>query len=169
MKIEHIDEDNIIVFLNKLKTKEKILLSNNFLEQYFRNLFQNIKKKYHIDINGYYTVTLYQDSLYGVIVDIKKDLVDYFDYYENHVDMKIDISKNTTFLYKMDNLSLLSEKLYPYINVYIYRNNIYVKPKKNIDQISLGSIIENSTIIYDNLCDDILKFGKKIKSKYIFV
>ena len=121
MKIERIDENNIIVFLNKMKIKERLLLSSSYLEQYFRNVFQMLQKKYQVNINGYYTVTLYQDSIYGVIVDIKKDFVDYFDYYENQVDMKIEVSKSTNFLYKLDGLSFLTDQVYSFVNVYIYK------------------------------------------------
>ena len=34
--------------------------------------------------------------------DIKKEFTDYFDYFDNQVDMKIDIAKNTVFLYKVN-------------------------------------------------------------------
>ena len=141
MKIERIDDNNIIVFLNKLKLKEKMIISSNYLEEYFRKLFQILKNKYNIEIGGYYSITLYQDNIYGVILDIKKDFEDYFDYYDNQVDMKIDIVKDSMILYRIDNYSILKEKTYEYINMYLYDNNIYIKPKKNIGDIYLGDII----------------------------
>ena len=105
MKINYIDENNIIVFLNKIKIKDKLLLSSSYLENYFRNLFLTLKDKYQINISGYCNVTLYQDNIYGVIVDIKKEFTDYFDYFDNQVDMKIDVAKNSIFLYKVNSLS----------------------------------------------------------------
>lgn len=169
MKIERIDENNIIVFLNKIKIKEKLLLSSVYLEKYFRSLFQLLKSKYQININGYYAVTLYQDSLYGVIVDIKKEFTDYFEYFDNQVDMKIDIAKNNIFLYKINSFSSLKDNLSSFASIYLYDGDIYLRPKKNISQIELGTIIENGTIIYGDLSNKVLKFGKKIKSKYVFV
>ena len=165
MKINYIDENNIIVFLNKIKIKDKLLLSSSYLENYFRNLFLILKEKYQINISGYCNVTLYQDNIYGVIVDIKKEFTDYFDYFDNQVDMKIDIAKNTVFLYKVNSLSNLCEKDYSLFYIYLYNDNIYLKPKKNISQLTLGSLIENSTIVYGDLCNKVLKYGKKIKSK----
>lgn len=169
MKIERINENNIIVFLNKYKLKEKIIISSNYLEEYFRTLFKILKNKYNIEISGYYSITLYQDNIYGAIIDIKKDFVDYFDYYDNQVDMKIDIVKDSLILYRIDSLSILKEKTYEFINIYLYDNNIYIKPKKNIGGVDLGDIIENSTIIYGDICNKILKVGKIIKSKYTFL
>lgn len=169
MKICYIDENNIIVFLNKMKIKDKLLLSSSYLESYFRNLFLILKDKYHINISGYCNVTLYQDNIYGVIVDIKKKFTDYFDYFDNQVDMKIDVAKNSIFLYKVNSLSNLCEKYYSLFYIYLYEDGIYLKPKKNINQLVLGSLIENSTIIYGDLCNKVLKYGKNIKSKYIFV
>ena len=169
MKINYIDENNIIVFLNKIKIKDKLLLSSSYLENYFRNLFLILKEKYQINISGYCNVTLYQDNIYGVIVDIKKEFTDYFDYFDNQVDMKIDIAKNTVFLYKVNSLSNLCEKDYSLFSIYLYNDNIYLKPNKSISQLTLGSLIENCTIVYGDLCNKVLKYGKKIKSKYIFV
>ena len=168
MKIERIDENNIIVFLNKMKVKEKLLLSSTYLEKYFRSLFKILKDKYQINISGYYNVALYQDNLYGVIVDINKEFTDYFDYFDNQVDMKIDINKKSLFLYKLNSLSALNNEIYNYSYIYLYNNEIYLKPKKNISQLELGMILENSTIVYKDLCNKVLKYGKKIKSKYVF-
>ena len=168
MKIERIDENTIIVFLNKMKIKEKLLLSNNYLEKYFRSLFQVLKEKYQMDISGYYNITLYQDSLYGVIMEIQKEFSDYFDYYDNQVDMKIDVSKDGCILYQLDSFSLLNKDDYSHLYTYIYDEKIYVKPKKNISQIGLGRVIENSTIIYGDLSKQVLRKGKIIKSKYVF-
>lgn len=168
MKIELLDEDTIIVFLNKVREKEKLLLSSNYLEKYFRSLFQTLKNKYQININGYYNIVLYQDSIYGVIIDIKREFSDYLDYYDNQVDMKIDIDKDSVILFELDNLSLLTEDDYKYIYLYYYNGKIYVRPKKTTEQIRLGKIIESSTIIYGDLSKQILKKGKLIKSKYVF-
>lgn len=169
MKIERVDENTIIVFLNKLKVKEKLLLSNNYLENYFRSLFQQLKNNYQINISGYYHITLYQDSIYGVIMYIEKEFTDYFDYFDNQVDMKIDIAKDSVILYELDNFSILSKQDYDFLNIYYYDNKIYIKPKKVITQMQLGKVIENCNIVYGDLCKQILKKGKLIKSKYVFV
>ena len=147
MKIEHIDENNIIVFLNKFKMKDKIILSSSCLHNYFKNLFQKLKKDYQIDISGYYSITLYQDNIYGIIMDIKKEFSDYFDCFDNQVDMKIDINKEYPVLYKLGRHSSLDNNVFSYLNLYVYKNEIYGKPKKTINQYLLGNLIENSTII----------------------
>ena len=169
MKIEHIDENNIIVFLNKFKMKENATLSEQYLHDYFKKLFQKLKKDYQIDISGYYSITLYQDNVYGIIMDIRKEFADYFDYFDNQVDMKIDINKDYSFLYKLDRHSLLDSNIFPYLNLYTYKNEIYGRPKKTINQYLLGNLIENSIIVYGKDSMEIIKYGKKISSKYIFV
>ena len=169
MKIERIDENTIIVFLNKLKIKEELLSSSSYLETYFRSIFKLLKDKYQININGYYHITLYQDSIYGVIMNMKKEFTDYFDYFDNQVDMKIDIERAPSIIYELDDYSMINKEVWPFISIYKYRDKIYVKPIKTINQLNLGYIIENSTIIYGEKCKQVLKFGKLIKSKYIFI
>ena len=169
MKLECIDENTIIVFLNRLKQEDKFILSSIYLENYFRLLFKVLKNQYKLDISGYYSIHLYQDSIYGAVICIKKEFVDYFDSFDNQVDMKIEIEKDIPILYEVDPISFISEEIYPYLYVYFYQDKVYIKPKKTISQINLGRIIENSTIIYGEKCKEILKKGKLIKSKYIFI
>lgn len=169
MKLERIDENTIIVFLNRLKQEDKFVLSSMYLENYFRSLFKILKNQYKLDINGYYSICLYQDYTYGAVICIKKEFVDYFDSFNNQVDMKIEIEKDVPILYEVDDMSIINEEIYSYLYVYFYQDKVYIKPKKTISQINLGRIIENSTIIYGEICKEILKKGKLIKSKYIFI
>lgn len=169
MKIENIDENNIIVFLNKMKTKEELTLSSASMEKYFKKIFELLKNNYNIDIGGYYHITLYQDAIYGNIIEIVKDFSNYFEYFDNQVDMKIDIVKNNYVLYEINDYSCINNDIFKYINLYIYKNKIYIKPKKSISQYLLGNIIENSNIIYGEKSLAILKNGKIINSKYNFI
>lgn len=169
MKLERIDENTIIVFLNKIRIKEKILLSSTYLEQYFKNLFKILNKKYDLDISGYYNVTLYQDYIYGVIVIIKREFDNYFDYFDNQVDMKINVIKDSKFLYRIDDFSVLHSDLINFCEIYLYNSKLYLKPKRTINQVLLGMLMENSKIIYGEQSKQIINYGKKLKSKYVFI
>ena len=97
MKI--IQEGQIIkVFLNDIP---KIDFKNmDELETYFRNLFLKLKKIFHITFTGLYNIDIYLDQYCGVVIELKKEDLEYIDYYDNEIDMRI-ISHDATFLYEI--------------------------------------------------------------------
>lgn len=158
MKINLIDEDNIIIYLNKYYTKNTDFNDKNLLEDYFKKLFKKLNKIYDIDINGYFNINVYIDKYYGVIIEIKKEDLEYYSYFNDQIEMQIMIYNDVEFLYLyndyFDILNMNNNKIYKYNNKY------YLKLEKEISNIELAKILEFTSIIYS-------KTDKIIKNKYL--
>lgn len=153
MKIEEKD-NNLIVFLN---IKPKIDFSNKSdLQKYFQKLFLKLNNIYELDLCGSYEIDIYNNN-YGIILEIKKQDIEYFEYYDG-IDMKITVSKYNDVLYKIKNYN---EQLEKTCELYMYNGTIYAKPKNQNFQ-KIGILIENSEIIYGKECFQIKKKLKKI-------
>ena len=64
-------EDNtILIYVQKSNINEKSFEKLSYIEEYFKNIFLKIKQKYNIDMNGFYFVNVYIDSIYGIILEI---------------------------------------------------------------------------------------------------
>lgn len=156
MKIETRD-NNLIVFLNK-KISSKIDIKNKInLEKHFQNLFQKLNDLYEMKLYGSYEIILY-DNPYGIILEITKQDIDYFEY-SDIIDMKINISKYNEVIYKIkDNI----EQIKNISEIYKYKDNIYCIPKTESFE-KAGIILENSDIIYGKKCKEIKQNLKKLE------
>ena len=140
MKIKF--EDNLILYLNNEYLKYKNY-SISKIEDNFKSIFETLKYCYNIEIKGYYDIDIYIDEAYGIIIEMKKENLE-FDY-DDQIDMRISIHKQP-FLYQIDDI---------YINnkIYKYKNKYYIN-KYNI---------EHSIPIYKT--NDIYKYAKTIEIK----
>lgn len=151
--------DKMIVFLNK-KEIDKITFSDKEnLEEYFKTVFNKINKNYDIDINGYYNIDIYLDDNYGAILEIENEDLDYYNYF-NQIDMKLNISKKTSFLYEIkyefiDSMILKNSICYKYLD------KLYLKIEQ-LEETDYLKLIEFSNIIYGSEKDNIIKYGKKV-------
>ncbi len=156
MKVD-IRDNNLIVFLIKSNVSDIDFFNKSKLEDYFKDLFLKINDNYDIEMNGSYDINVYIDEFYGMILEITKEDVEYFDYCD-FIDMKINISKCKYFLYKLNgNLDRFNG-----CDLYLYDGFIYAYPR-NIDFFSLGILVENSEIIYGESCLDVVSKGKIIE------
>ena len=154
MKIEK-NDNNLIVFLNK-KISPKIDLNNKIeLEKNFQKLFKKLNDIYDLKLNGSYEMDIYLNKEYGMILELQKEEIEYFDYYDT-IDMHLNLSKYDEILYKTNDIIQN--------NMYIYNGEIYIEPQ-DTDFKTLGIIIENSEIIYGKKAHIIKKKGKKIITK----
>lgn len=169
MKLEKLSDGNLIVFLNKFNIDKYKLSVKDNLEEYFRNLFKVLDYYYNIEFNGYYDIKIYQDSIYGFILDIKREDIDFYGYYEDHIDMKISILKDNKFIFKIDDYSLIDNGVLKYCYLLKDYKNLYFVPKKTINQYYLGYVIENSQIIYGTKANEILNRGEYINTSKVFV
>lgn len=160
MKINFVD-DKMVVYLSKAFTEGFDINNEKKLEQYFKELFLKLKKRYGIELSGYYIIDVYCDELYGMILEIENTDIDYYNYF-SQIDMKINVLKNSSFLYEMD-YCLLDFTLVSKGICYKNRDKIYLEIKEDIDEISLGKILERSKIIYGEKKDEIVKYGKRVK------
>jgi hypothetical protein len=156
MKLET-KKNKIIIYINNKKDKINLINKDN-LEIYFKELFIKLKENYHLELSGYFDIEVHTDNDYGVILVLEKEEYEYYEYLEDKIDMRISIKDDICFLYKMKDI-IKNDK----VTHYFYKNEIYVKPKKEITNIELGKIIEFADIIYGGKVKNILKFGKIIK------
>ena len=145
-------DNKIDVFLNK-----PIKLKEIKSEDYFRKLFINIKNKYNLKLNGYYKINVYMDKLFGSVIVLENQEIDYYDYF-NQIDMEIKVIMNT-FLYEV-NYEYINKSILDKIIIYKLKDKLYIKI---LDESVLNRIIEYSKIIYDNSAKEILKASKKVK------
>lgn len=141
-------DDGINIYLNKQYLKNVDLNDTKTI----KNIIKKINTKYNIDIYGYIETKIYIDKNYGIIINIKKEELDYFDYFNDEIEMNIEII-NDSFLYKIEdyNKDLIKDK-----TIYKYKDNLYINIDK-IDNINLGKIIEISEIIYGEKAQNIIE------------
>ncbi len=155
MKIIINDDINMIIFLNKEYLKIDF---NNIdeLEDYFKDLFLTLKNIYNIKLNGFYYIEVFVDKNYGVILELEKEELEYIDYYDNQVDMRVTVN-DSEFMYLINDYDLND-----IMEIYSFQNNLYGKLKKQINSIKMGEILEKGKIIYKDY-DKILKYGKRLE------
>lgn len=167
MKIIRNFDEEITIYLNKMLEYD-IDFSNTYeLELYFKELFLKLKKYYNISIKGYYNISVYIDSNYGVILDMKKLESEYLDFYDDQIDMKIQIFEDSEFLYEYEDIFDIPKNILSYINIYLYRNKTYIKINRRIDDIILNNIIEKSKDIIYEYTDCIIKNKNLIDTQTI--
>lgn len=148
-------EDNIIIYINKtyLNIKE------DELEDKLVDIFYNLKEYYNIPLNGYYDTYIYIDYNYGIIIDMKKEEIDFIDYYDNQIDMRTTIKK-CEFLYKLEDNYYFDLFKNKNIKIYLYKNNIYLKLNKKTNEKIIINILEHCSINYNEDIDLITNYGK---------
>ena len=159
MKIVNLDENCMTIFLNKLYLKELNFDVREDLEDYFKELFLKLKKYYMINISGYYNIDVYIDNDYGLVINLNKENIEYYDYFDNQIDMRISL-KDSKFLYGIDDP--LSLPAFAEGNIYIYKDKYYVDFNDIIDNVTMMYLLEFSDIIFDEQID-IIRRSQKLK------
>ena len=126
------------------------------MEDYFKDLFLTLKNIYKIKLNGFYYIEVFVDKNYGVILELEKEELEYIDYYDNQVDMRVTVN-DSEFMYLINDYDLND-----IMEIYSFQNNLYGKLKKQINSIKMGEILEKGKIIYKDY-DKILKYGKRLE------
>lgn len=138
MKVEY--KDNIlIIYLRNISTDD--------IKELCIDTINKLNKYYNIDLKGFYTINLYIDNSYGIVMEIKIDESDlYLDY--DSIDLHI-ITHSSIFLYEVDDiLDLNIDKYYSYDDkYYIDIDNIY-----NIEFIKL-IYKDTDNIIKNMICN----------------
>lgn len=162
MKINIIDDNNIIVFLNKFNIKNIDFKNRENIEKNFRNIFLKLKHVYGLNIKGYYSINIYMDENYGATLEIEHEDIEYFDYFDNKVDMRVNVINDNKFLYKIKDIFEIDKKILKDIDAYIFKDEYYIKIRKEVTDYEMGIILENGELIYGNITSDILKLGNKL-------
>ena len=156
MKIGSID-DEYTIYLNNYIIRKIDFFDNEELEKYINNLFNKLKKIYNIELNGYYNIDIYIDNNYGAIINIKKDDLEYYDYFNDQIDTQIIIHNNSNFLYKVKDFLDIKNNIHSNFSLYKYYNEFYIRLNDKIDENKLGFILEYC----EEICYDIEKIIQK--------
>jgi hypothetical protein len=162
MKIEHVNEHNFYIYLNKYYLVDLNLNDKQCVEEYFKKVFINLKKNYHLDIYGYYNIRVYANKQYGVIIDVFKLCNDYFKMPGNKVDMKIMIDNDNKFLYKISDYFFTEAYKNCIKNIYYKDGKYYLELDDNVDENFYLYLIEHSDIIFNDDVYEIMEASYKL-------
>ena len=98
------------------------------------------------NISGNYQINIYTNDIYGMIIEFNKIKEN------SYIDLKINITIDSIFLYKTNNNYLDNNS-----TIYYYKNNYYILPKDN--NINL---LEVEEVLYGNIVKEILAKGIKV-------
>lgn len=154
LKIDIISDLECIIYLYNL-TSDIEFSDEVSIEKFLRTLFIKLKEYYNIKFEGYYDIDVYIDDFYGIVLYLKKEEFEYYDYFSSQVEMRIIINK-CKFLFLVDNFDF-NWDIY---EVYIYDDKIYLLPKKKLSNRDLYILMEHAILIYNS--GDIICNGKKI-------
>ena len=155
-------DENIVIFLDKIYLKKLNLTDQNLLEKKLIKLINKIQNKFTLDLNGYYNVYIYKDKNYGLIIDMQKEDIEYLDYFNNQIELNIEVIEES-FLYKVEDVFNITKSILDKFIIYKNGDTIYLKAKEKINNIELGIILENGEIIYGKEANTIKKNSQIIK------
>lgn len=162
MKIVNQDENCMTIFLSKFYLKDLNFDIKKDLESYFKNLFLKLKRYYDINISGYYNIDVYMDDNYGLVMKLSKEEIEYYDYFDNQIDMRIAL-KNNRFLYGVIDPFIMNDILNQNIDIYLCKDKYYIDLIDNVDEKTMMKVIEFSDILFDDEVDNV-RSSKLIKS-----
>lgn len=152
MKIDF-NQDKIIIYLKKETINNLDFDNIDDLEKYLKELILKLKNIYNIDIKGFYNIKVFIDNIYGVVLELEAENLDYGDYF-NQIEMRI-IPIYTEFLYEVDDYLNLFGSLY------VYKKKIFLKLNKNIPYKDYIKVMDYAKIVYNNT-DNIIKYGYQL-------
>lgn len=162
MKIIAMDLDSIVLFLSDMDFSLEENIDD--LEEKFRNVFLRLRNLYDIDVEGYYRIDIYKNKYYGMVVNIKKEEVEYFEYLDNQIDMRISVHEDSIILYEFNDLFSIPSSLKDKMNLYLYHNKVYGDVKSFLSEVEGSSLQEYScSIIYDSMTKYILHKSNNIE------
>lgn len=141
-----IKEDNkIIIFL----ANKHIEFDDDKIKLLLLGTLNILIEEYDIELKDFYTINLYNNDFYGIIIE----LIEEENYYNNDsINMELKVVQDKLFLYEVnDPLEYLDN------DIYYYNNRYYISLKKYDI-----AIYENSNIIYNDDVYKVLGEGVKI-------
>lgn len=147
MKVEVIS-NGYIIYLNQFNLIDIDFKNMDILEDSFKKLLKKLNNYYHIDINGYYNINVYLDKYYGAILQIEKESLDYYDYFESDT-IAMRIKKiDVDFLYEVEDF-LFAKDFFDKFKLITKNNHIYLKIIDDLSYKEYLLLTEVSKIVYD--------------------
>ncbi len=155
MKVITEKENNIFLYLPRFQLDFNVM---NQVEKELRDIFLRLKYYYSVNIQGFYEVKVYKDTHYGIILELKKDTLEYFDYYEDEIEMRIELIE-VDFIYEVRDILELPKDILKKSEVYLDKNKYYVKVKEDLD---MAQLLENVLVFHYKKNPFLLKEKNKI-------
>lgn len=162
MKISMIDDNKIIVFLNTLKLKQINFEDKDNIEDNLRKIFLVLKYTYNLNIKGYYNVMIYLNYNEGAVLEIEHEDIDYFDYFDSKVDMRVNVIFNSNFLYRVNDILDVDKTILNKTKIYVFKNNYYLLLKGKLNFSEVGRLFEFSKLEYGSKVEDIIRLGNLV-------
>ncbi|MFA5407698.1 MAG: hypothetical protein WC343_02890 [Bacilli bacterium] len=162
MKIEYLDDYSFNIYLSKYYLPNFKLDDKQWVEDYFKQMFINLKNNRHLDIYGYYNIRVYANKQYGLIIDVFKLSNDYFKMPGNKVDMKIMIDRDNNFLYEVEDYFIAKSLNESIKDIYFKDGKFYLELSDIVDEISYYSLMEHSKIVFNDNAYDIITSSIKL-------
>lgn len=153
MKLKASD-DSVIVFLTRKIIKNIDFIDLDEVNNFIKELILKLKKDYEISICGYYNVKIHLDNNFGAVLEFEKEQLEYFEYYEDQIDLNVKI-ETEEFVYEVADFNYLNNN-YDFLKI---KDQIFLK-LKNISDIEMGQILEYSKVIYGRKAHEIIEIGK---------
>ena len=157
MKIDVFDDDKINLYLNNAYLGKIDFSNKEAIEEYLKTIFLILKKRLNKEFYGFYNIDIYVNNIYGVIIEINKEKIDFYDYMTNQIEMQVNIETNSDFLFEIDDM--FDNNLYLKTTLYLYNDKYYLDIPSDIDI----NILEYVCIVYGKERDMVKRFGKKLK------
>ena len=150
-----INDDFIVLCLNRFYIKSIDFNDKEILQNYIKKLLLKLQDKYSLEFIGYYNITIYVDKNYGVIIEVKKEQLEYLDYFGSTLEINTRILEDS-FLYEVSSVDFSDNYL-----IYTLNGKIYIRIKKIISNVQMGTILEKvNKIIYGKERKKITKKAK---------
>lgn len=162
MRIISMDLDSIVLLLFDMDFSLEENLG--LLEDKFRDIFVYLRNLYNIEVEGYYKIDIYKDKYYGIVVEINKEEIDYFDYFDNQIDMRISIHDDNVILYEFDDYFSIPSNLLEKLDLYLFNNKLYGTLIDNITKMEGAYLQEYSlSFVYGSMTRYIIQKNHNIK------
>ena len=135
MKIE-VKDGKIIVYLYQYRFSFK---DKEILHKEIKTLFIKLIRKYNLELFGFNKVNIYENKIYGAILEIENVGIDNF--YHEIIDLKINVYNDVSFFFEFDD----DYNILNYHDIQMENNRYYLEIKNNDDIINY---IEYGKIIY---------------------
>ena len=155
-----LEDNKLVIFLNKLYINNFDIDDKRATEKFLRDLISRIKVKYDLEFDGYYNINVYTDNIYGFIISIEKENLEYFDYFNGQIEFSVKIIKSE-FLYKLE--EILDKELLSKCIIYKIKDKFYLRPKENLTTKEMGWLLENTRIIFNAKAKEIMQNSKIVK------
>ena len=150
MKINFTNSTYILYLLNSY-IKDVDFNNKDEIEKYLKEIFTIIGDRYNTLITGFFEINIYLNDSFGVIIEIEKDNLDYYDLFTNKIEMQVSIIENANLFLEIDDI--LNNDIYLKYHLYKDNGKYYI----NVDHINEISIYEEGKLIYGNIADKIAK------------